>query len=139
MTPKGKKPFPQMYNDPRTEEWEQRVGAKALEQLLATPTVQAIPGQGEEDFVLPLKEMRVLLTLRFNLPRPKSYPARIEHHVKKPDIDNYGKAVIDGLVKGRIIEDDGMITDLTVQKRYIVDGHPEGVEIDLTALPCEVT
>lgn len=139
MTPKGRKPFPQMYPDPRSEKWEEYVGAKAQEQALATPTRQAFPGHGDEDFTLPLKGMRVLLTLRFNLPKPKSYPARVVHHTKKPDIDNYAKAVIDGLVKGRIIEDDGMITDLTILKRYIVDGHPEGVEIDLTAIPCEVT
>jgi Holliday junction resolvase RusA-like endonuclease len=82
--------------------------------------------------------MRVLLTLRFNLPKPKSYPKRVVHHLKKPDIDNYAKALIDGLVKGRIIEDDGLVTDLTIQKRYLEPGHPEGVEVDLTALPAEV-
>lgn len=134
ITPtKGGRPFPQMYADPRSEAWEAHVADSVVEQLLQTPT----QGQGE-DFVLPLEECRVLLTLRFNLPKPKSYPARVVHHTKKPDIDNYAKAVIDGLVKGRIMADDGMITDLMIQKRYIEPGHPEGVEIDLTAIPCEV-
>ena len=122
-----------MYPDPRSEKWEQYVADEVVKQLMQVPT----EGEGE-DFVLPLRECRVLLNLRFNLPKPKSYPARVTHHTKKPDIDNYAKAVIDGLVKGRIIEDDGLITDLSIQKRYIEDGHPKGVEIDLTALPCQV-
>lgn len=133
ITPKGGKPFPQIYPDPRSDQWEEWVGRQTVEQLMQVPT------QGEgEDFTLPLRDMRVLLTLRFNLPKPKSYPKRIVHHTKKPDIDNYAKAVMDGLVKGRIIEDDGLITDLTVLKRYVEPDHPEGVEIDLTALPAEV-
>lgn len=129
----GKKPFAQFYSDPRSAKWEEYVAATVIEQLTNTPT----QGYGE-DFVLPLKESRVLLTLRFNLPKPKSYPARVVHHIKKPDIDNYAKALIDGLVKARIIEDDGLITDLMIQKRYLEPGHPEGVEIDLTAIPTEV-
>jgi Holliday junction resolvase RusA-like endonuclease len=133
MTPKGRKPFPQMYPDPRSAKWEEYVAVYLANQLTQTPT----EGEGQ-DFLLPLRDVRVLLTLRFNLPKPKSYPARVVHHTKKPDLDNYGKAVIDGLVKGRIIEDDGLITDLTIQKRYIETGHPEGVEVDLTALPAEV-
>jgi len=134
ITPSGGKPLPQMYPDPRSEAWEEWVAKQAFEQLMQVPT------QGEgEDFTLPLREMRVLVNLRFNLPKPKSYPKRVVHHVKKPDIDNYAKAVIDGLVKGRIIEDDGLITDLAIQKRYLEPGHPEGVEVDLTALPTEVS
>lgn len=133
LTPKGGRPRPQIYADPRSAKWEECVAATVVEQLRATPT------QGEgEDFTLPLRAMRVLMTLRFNLPKPKSYPARVVHHTKKPDLDNYAKAVLDGLVKGRVLEDDGMVTDLSIQKRYLEPGHPEGVEIDLTALPCEV-
>ena len=104
-----------------------------VQQLMKVPT----EGEGE-DFTLPLRDMRVLMTLRFNLPKPKSYPARVVHHTKKPDIDNYAKGVLDGLVKGRIIADDGMITDLVILKRYVEPGHPEGVEVDLTGLPTEV-
>lgn len=133
LTPAGQKPRPQIYADPRSAEWEEYVSDQATEQLRATPT----EGEGE-DFLLPLRDMRVLLMLRFNLPKPKSYPARVVHHTKKPDIDNYAKGVIDGLVKARIMADDGMITDLSIKKRYIAPGHPEGVEIDLTALPAEV-
>jgi len=132
ITPAGQKPRPQMYADPRSAKWEEYVAEQALEQLRHTPT------QGEgEDFTFPLVDMRVLVTMRFNLPKPKSYPARVVHHTKKPDIDNYGKAILDGLVKAHILTDDGMVTDQMSMKRYLEPGHPEGVEIDLTALPTE--
>ena len=78
----GKRPFAQFYADPRSAKWEEYVATTVVEQLSQTPTQAPY---GTEDFVLPLKESRVLLTLRFNLPKPKSYPARIVHHTKKPD------------------------------------------------------
>lgn len=129
----GAKAFPQVYPDPRSAKWEDYVAQTAVEQIRAVET----RGDGE-DFTLPLSECRVLMTVRFNLPKPKAYPKRVVHHTKKPDLDNYAKAVLDGLVKGRIIEDDGLVTDLMILKRYVEPGHPEGVEIDLTAIPCEV-
>lgn len=128
-----KPPRPHVYNDPRSTKWEEYVAQMVMDQLMKTPTT----GEGD-DFVLPLRDCRILMTVRFNLPKPKSYPARVVHHTKKPDLDNYAKAILDGLVKGRILEDDGLVTDLMIQKRYVEAGHPEGVEIDLTALPCEV-
>lgn len=133
ITPAGQKPRAIAYADPLSADWERYVAETALEQLTHTPTV----GDGP-DFVFPLADVRVLVTLRFNLPKPKSYPARVVHHTKKPDLDNYAKAVLDGLVKARILADDGMITDEMHMKRYVEPGHPEGVEIDLTALPVEV-
>lgn len=141
IAPKGGKPRPQMYADPRSAAFEEYVGDYSRGQALATDVQDHFAEMGLEspDFTLPLAAgYRVMVTLRFNLPKPKSYPARVVHHTKKPDLDNYSKAILDGLVKGRIIEDDGMITDLTIQKRYIEPGHPHGVEIDLTAVPCEV-
>lgn len=120
----------QTYPDKRSVAWEEYIASNSRMQVLAVE----VDG---EDFKLPLEKCRVLLSLRFNLPKPKSYPKRIIWHTKKPDIDNYAKAVIDGLVKARIIEDDGLITDLNIQKRYVEMGHPEGVEIDLTALAVE--
>lgn len=131
VTASGKKPFVQTYPDKRSTEWEEYVAGTARAQLLAVD----VDG---EDFLLPLKECRVALTLRFNLPKPKSYPSRVVWHTKKPDIDNYAKGVLDGLVKARILEDDGLVTDLNIQKRYVEVGHPQGVEIDLLALPAEV-
>lgn len=131
VTAQGRKPFVQTYPDKRSTAWEEYVAGVTRLQALQTE----VDG---EDFTLPIKDMRVMLSIRFNLPKPKSYPKRVVQHTKKPDIDNYAKALIDGLVKARILEDDGLITDLSVYKRYIAPGHPEGVELDLVALPTEV-
>ncbi len=131
MTVNGK-PRPQIYPDKRSVEWEEYVAKRVLEDLMSIET------EGEGDFTLPLKDVRVLLTLRFNLPKPVTYPARVVHNTRKPDIDNYAKAILDALVKARILADDGCVTDQMVMKRYVEPGHPEGVEIDLTAVPCEV-
>lgn len=133
ITPKDRRPWVQTYPDPRSVAWEEYLGFMARRQLLATPVI----GSGV-DFTLPLVAMRILLALRFNLTKPKGYPKRITAHTKRPDVDNYAKAVLDGLVKGRIIADDGLVTDLSVAKRYLEPGHPYGVEISLTALPAEV-
>lgn len=132
ITPKGGRPFPQFYTPKKTADWEDYIAEAARFQLSQVETV----GEGP-DFILPLDGYRFLTTIRFNLAKPKSYPARIVHHTKKPDRDNLEKAVLDGLVKGRIIKDDAMITDGLSFKRYVEPGHPEGVEIDLTAIPVE--
>lgn len=133
ITPAGQRPRPQVYPDDRSVEWEKYVAAQVIEQLRATPTT----GEGD-DITLPLTNMRVLTTMRFNMPKPKGYPARVVHNTKKPDIDNLAKAVLDALVKARVLADDGCVTDQLIMKRYVEPGHPEGVEIEVTALPCEV-
>jgi len=132
ITPKGRRPFPQFYTPEATVVWEDHVGDTARTQLAG---LQA-EGDGE-DFLLPLVGYRFITVMRFNLHKPVSYPARITHHTRKPDRDNLEKAVLDGLVKGRIISDDNAVTDGYSCKRYVTPGHPEGVEIDLTALPVE--
>lgn len=122
-----------MYADPRSAKYEEYVGLIAKRQVVSVE----VRGDGP-DFVLPLRDCRVLLTVRFNLVKPAGYPKRVVDHTKRPDVDNYGKAILDGLVQGGIIKDDGLVTDLTLMKRYLEPGHPEGVEIDLTAIPAEV-
>ena len=100
--------------------------------MLAAPVV------GDDEFTLPLSDSRVLLTLTVYRDKPASYPKRVVHDTKKPDADNLAKSVIDGIVRGEIIKDDAMITDLTVRKRYADDEHPAGVLVDLTAVKVEV-
>lgn len=130
VSPKGGgKPFVQTYSDRKTVEWEEHVANTIREQ------VREIDVQGVGlDLALPFAE-RILLSLRFNMHRPVSYPASVIHHLKRPDVDNLAKAVMDGLQNSRIIVEDSQITDLSIIKRYESDGHPLGVEIDLTALP----
>lgn len=123
------KPFVQHYNDPRTTAWEDDVATQVKDAIIQLPLEHT-----EQDFVLPFKG-RLLVTLRFNLAKPKSYPKTVVHHTKKPDVDNLAKSVLDALQKAGVIDNDNLVTDLTVSKRYAELTHPEGVELDLTALP----
>jgi Holliday junction resolvase RusA-like endonuclease len=63
--------------------------------------------------------------LYIRLPIPKSYPKKrlqaclkgLERPIKKPDIDNLAKSVLDGL-NGIVYRDDGQIVSLHVTKVY---------------------
>lgn len=122
----GGKPWVQNYTDAKTVAWEEKVATEARAQIASVET----PDGG--DFTLPFTG-RIMIALRFNLHRPVSYPKSIEHHLKRPDVDNLAKAVLDGLQNAQIMTEDNLVTDLTIAKRYESDGHPEGVEIDITA------
>jgi Holliday junction resolvase RusA-like endonuclease len=58
-----------------------------------------------------------VVDLVFILPRPKSLPKKVVEHIKKPDIDNLCKAVLDAM-SGIIYKDDSQVTKLTAQKIY---------------------
>lgn len=55
--------------------------------------------------------------LDFLLPRPKSLPKKIRYHIKKPDIDNLTKSVLDAL-ESIIYVNDAQIISLQVTKDY---------------------
>ena len=57
------------------------------------------------------------LDLVFYLPRPKSLPKKVVHHIKKPDCDNLTKPIKDAL-KGLIYRDDSQVVLLSVRKLY---------------------
>jgi Holliday junction resolvase RusA-like endonuclease len=59
--------------------------------------------------------LRVRIT--FDLPRPKSMPKRISHHVKKPDVDKLARGSLDAM-KGALWNDDSQVVELHVKKRY---------------------
>lgn len=69
----------------------------------------------------------VAMDLFFYLPRPKSLPKRVVHHLKKPDKGNLEKGVEDTL-KGLIWRDDSQVIDGRVRKQY---GDPPRVVIAL--------
>lgn len=130
----AKGPYVQMYEDKPSKNYKEHVAEIARFQTLKTPVIEAAGGG---DFLLPFENMRALIQLRYNLPKPPSYPKRVVWPITKPDWDNLGKAVQDALVDAGILKDDNMVTDASVQKRYADALHPEGVEIDLTVMPCE--
>ena len=84
------------------------------------------------------------MDLRFRIPRPKTHystkagflrPSAPSRHLKKPDVDNLAKAVLDEL--GSVINDDRQIVALTVKKRYIEPGEAAGVSISVWLEPDE--
>lgn len=125
----GGKSRPQLYNPERTTRWEEWVGEQALEQL------RQVHLDGDEDFTLPIRESRVLASFRYNLRKPSSYPKSVTHMVRKPDLDNVSKSLLDGLVKAGVLADDAMVSDQYHCKRYASAGHPPGVECELVSLP----
>ncbi len=66
-----------------------------------------------------------IIFLTFNMPRPKSLPKKTKHHVKKPDLDNMAKAVLDAM-QGSFFHSDSQIVFMGIGKQYAE--HP-GVEV----------
>lgn len=82
----------------------------------------------------------LVMELHFFFQRPKSLPKRVVHHIKKSDVDNLAKAIMDSLeprkrpkksqnpLEGAMYENDAQIVDLWVTKEY---GEPR-VEVKIT-------
>jgi crossover junction endodeoxyribonuclease RusA len=97
----GKAPRAIITNDnPSAKAWEQRIATEA----------QAVAGDGL--FVGPL-----VLIVTFHLPRPKSAPKRVVHHITRPDCDKAARCVLDALT-GVLYHDDGQIVELHVRKQF---------------------
>jgi Holliday junction resolvase RusA-like endonuclease len=104
------------YDPARSRAWKQDVRRQALAFRPARP----VPGP-------------LALEVRFILYRPKSLPKRLVQHIKKPDLDNFVKAVKDAL-KGLVYRDDSQIVRLAASKAY---GDPPRVEIRIEELSHE--
>ena len=70
----------------------------------------------------------IAMSLTFLMPRPKSLPKKVIHHVKKPDLDNLAKSVKDAF-QGIIYQSDSQICVLNVEKKYSIDEY--GVQVDM--------
>jgi len=57
------------------------------------------------------------VTIIFRMPRPKSLPKKVVHHIKKPDVDNLVKGVKDAMNK-LCYNDDSQIVELRAKKIY---------------------
>lgn len=124
----GAKAWVQFYSDENTVTWEQWVAGQVTQQLIrlsvADGSKAAMPFEG-----------RTLISLRFNFVKPKSTPSSVLYPVKsRTDVDNLAKAILDALQNAQVLVNDNIVTDLTAIKRYVSDGHPEGVEIDITSV-----
>lgn len=59
----------------------------------------------------------VSVTVQFYLPRPKSLARKVEHHLKKPDVDKLARCLLDALT-GVLIPDDRCVVELHAAKTY---------------------
>ena len=100
--------FVRSYTPKKTSDYEAQVKAIAQQAMTREPL-----------------ETPLAAFLYFRLPIPKSYPkkritaclAGSERPIKKPDLDNLAKSVLDGL-NGVVWKDDSQIVSLHVTKVY---------------------
>jgi crossover junction endodeoxyribonuclease RusA len=71
------------------------------------------------------------IRIEIRLPRPKSAPARVTLPAKRPDLDKLCRAVLDGIVSGGAITDDGQVVILEAYKDYATPHRPPGCVIEL--------
>ena len=101
--------FVKAYTPAKTSDWEAIVRKAAANAM----------GSSE-----PL-DMAVALSMRFYLPIPASWSKKRteaaksgqEQHIKKPDVDNFAKAVMDAC-NGVLFVDDSQVVDMHVAKYY---------------------
>jgi len=103
------------YDPKKSRNFKSGIRIQALEQLSQGGTVP------------PLNEGPLSMQVHAYLPRPKTLPKRIIHHIKRPDADNIAKGCKDAL-KGVVYKDDSQIVELLVRKSY---GDPPRVVIAL--------
>ena len=101
--------------NPRTKDWEMRVAHECQAALGDWPSCY---------------DGAVIIECDFRLPRPKSLPKKVLHHIKKPDLDKLMRAVLDGLT-GIALKDDSQVVRLIGGKRYADDQVPMGVHIEV--------
>ena len=105
--------FSRVYDDPKSREYKQFVAL-------------SVRSQGAV-----LTEGPVRVSMTFYMKRPKSLPKKVNLHVKKPDIDNLTKAILDGC-NGELWNDDSQVCSLLASKVYTVD--EPGVEMTVEEL-----
>jgi Holliday junction resolvase RusA-like endonuclease len=117
------------YTPKRTVEWEEYV----LFYLIAS---RHAPFPPLEPLALDLE----FLFKRKKLPGRKRStgifydPESVVWHVRRPDVDNLAKGIMDALVKSGIICDDKQIAGLVVVKKWATMHDPPGTRILLRAL-----
>jgi len=103
--------FVRTYDPAKSVDWKRTIMAQVLDQLGGKPDIHDGP---------------LTIQMHFHLPRPKSLPKKVQHHVKKPDCDNLMKAA--DALKGILFRDDSQIVRIEATKQY---GNPPRVVIGL--------
>ena len=71
-----------------------------------------------EEGTLMVPSAPVRVQIDFTLPKPKSTPKKVTWPAKRPDLDKLVRAVLDGLVAGGAIHDDGQVVYLVATKMF---------------------
>jgi Holliday junction resolvase RusA-like endonuclease len=101
--------FVKAYTPAKTSDWETVVRTEAVKAMGSSSPLDGA----------------VALSMRFYLPIPASWSKKRteaaksgqERHVKKPDVDNFAKAVMDAC-NGVLFVDDSQVVDMHVAKYY---------------------
>lgn len=108
--------FVKTYTDKKTELYESLVRNAYLNRYAEEPTVTG--------------EVKVEIQAHFGIPKSTSKKNRADmisgkiRPMKKPDVDNIAKAILDAL-NGIAFEDDKNITELVIGKHYSESPHVE--------------
>jgi crossover junction endodeoxyribonuclease RusA len=109
--PKGAR-FPVVTSDNKNlKAWERDIKATLQQVMPAVP--RAVRHA--------IWQAPIAITLTFHLPRPKSLPRRVVHHMKKPDLDKCVRGAIDALI-GMVIQDDSQVVAIGASKLYADTG-----------------
>lgn len=107
----GRKPLAVFYSPKEYQDW-QKAAAAALKSVSAEYTDGPV-------------SVSVLCVAE----RPKT----TKLSMPKPDVDNYGKGVLDAITKdGRFWADDTQVSDLTITKRWSAADRPVGITVTIT-------
>jgi Holliday junction resolvase RusA-like endonuclease len=104
---------PVVIDDNKAELW-------AWRDLVALYARRAMRGQEPID-----RACEVTITMYLAKPPTNRDP----YPIRRKDADKLQRAVFDALVQGRVLVDDGRVTDAHVKKRFADSEHPEGAEI----------
>lgn len=95
--------FVQTYDPATSKSWKESVRWQCIEYMQKE-------GKGMIDGAIEA-------SLAFLLPRPKSLPKKVKHHIKKPDMDNLEKSIFDAL-EGIAYRNDSQIYKKSTMKMY---------------------
>jgi Holliday junction resolvase RusA-like endonuclease len=105
--PKGAR-FPVITSDNKSlKAWERSVRDRLQQIMPAVPRPTRVA----------IWDAPIAIELRFELPRPKSLPKRVLHHLKKPDLDKLTRGAIDPLI-GIVFRDDSQVVKVIAEKHY---------------------
>lgn len=136
--PKGQ-PRPRAFARKFGNKWQARVydakTAEGWKGQIAISWKQRMP-DAFEPFVGP-----VALSIIFQLPRPQYHYGKRglkedapKYCMKKPDADNFAKAVMDAMTQLGVFVDDSQVCDLRAVKKFVRDGEIAGAHISVKEL-----